>query len=55
VRKGKPGIIGLPSELSNSDVDLVLTNFVSKHNSLECLGKAIKISEEEVAKIKKRR
>lgn len=55
VRKERPGIIGIPSSLSNNDIDLVLTDFVSKHNPLECLGRAMKITEEDVAKIKKRR
>lgn len=54
VKKGKPGIIALPSALSNKDVDLVLTDFVSKNNPLNYYGKAIKINDNDVEKIKKR-
>ncbi len=53
VKKGKPGIIALPANLSNDDIDLVLTDFISKNNPQNCYGKAIKINEEVVEKIKK--
>ncbi|MBI2025894.1 MAG: DUF5615 family PIN-like protein [Candidatus Levybacteria bacterium] len=29
VKKDKPGIIGIPSQLTNADIDAVLTKFVS--------------------------
>jgi len=43
----------IPSSLSNEDIDLILSNFVSKHNSAECLGQAIKITQGDAAIIKK--
>ena len=55
VRSNRPGIIGLPSSLSNDDIDLVLAEYVSKHDPLECLGTVIKITHGDVAKIKKNR
>lgn len=50
-----PGIIGIPSYLSNNDIDLILSDFISKHDPEKCFGKAIKITESEVLKIKKHR
>jgi len=44
VKRGKPGIIGIPSQLTNADVDAILTRFVSINNADDCIGKAIKIT-----------
>lgn len=37
------------------DIDLVLSDFVSKHHPQEFFGKAVKINEEDALKIKKYR
>lgn len=47
VKKGKPGIIGIPSQLNNADIDAILTKFVSFNEVDECMGKAIKIPSNE--------
>lgn len=43
VKKGKPGIIGLPSQLTNDEIDQILSKFISKNKAEDCYGKAIKI------------
>lgn len=43
VRKGKPGTIGIESQLSNNEIDEGVTNFLSGKNPDDFLGKAIKI------------
>ncbi len=53
VQKGRPGIIGLPADVSNEEIDLMLTDFVSKYNPDNYLGKAIKIPESRLNKIKR--
>lgn len=44
VKPTKPGIIGIPSQLTNADIDALLTKFVSVNNVKDCIGKAIKIT-----------
>lgn len=43
VKKDKPGIIGIPSQLTNAEIDAVLTKFVSFNTVENCIGKAIKV------------
>lgn len=43
VKKEKPGIISIPSQLTNADIDAVLTKFVTINTVEKCMGKAIKI------------
>jgi predicted nuclease of predicted toxin-antitoxin system len=42
VKKGKPGIIAIPSELSNQEIDLLLCNFLSMKNPDDYTGLAVK-------------
>ena len=44
VKKKRPGIIGIPSQLNNEKMDEVLAKFVSENTVDECIGKGIKIS-----------
>lgn len=43
VKSHKPGIIGIPSQLTNADIDALLTKFVSLNRVEDCIGKSIKI------------
>jgi len=43
VKSGKPGIIGIPSQLTNADIDALLSRFVSLNKVEDCIGKGIKI------------
>ena len=43
IKQDKPGIIGIRSQLTNADVDAVLSKFVSVNNVEDCIGKALKI------------
>ena len=43
IKKGKPGIIGIRSQLTNADIDALLSRFVSVNKVKDCIGKAIKI------------
>ncbi len=43
IKRDKPGIIGIRSQLTNADIDAVLSKFVSINNVEDCIGKAIKI------------
>jgi predicted nuclease of predicted toxin-antitoxin system len=43
VKPGKPGIIGIPSQLTNADIDALLTRFVSLNMAEDCIGIGIKI------------
>jgi len=43
VRNGKPGIIGIESQLSNDEIDRKVTRFLSGKDPDDFLGKAIKI------------
>ena len=43
VKRDKPGIIGIPSQLTNADIDAILTKFVTINKVEDCVGKAIKI------------
>jgi len=43
VKEGKPGIIGIESQLANNEIDYLVSDFVSKNNPEDYIGKAIKI------------
>lgn len=43
IKPNKPGIIGVRSQLTNADIDALLTKFVSINRAENCMGKAIKI------------
>ncbi|MBI2033358.1 MAG: DUF5615 family PIN-like protein [Candidatus Levybacteria bacterium] len=43
VQKGKPGVIGIQSQLSNEQIDKVVCTFISEKNPDDFIGKAIKI------------
>lgn len=43
VKKGKPGIIGIESQLSNKEIDALVTKFIVNKNPDDYVGKAIKI------------
>lgn len=43
VRHGKPSVIGINSQLSNENIDKLVTDFISGKNPGDFLGKAIKI------------
>ncbi|MBI2330478.1 DUF5615 family PIN-like protein [Candidatus Daviesbacteria bacterium] len=43
VMPGKPGIIGIESQLSNDDIDKLVANFLSNKNPEDYMGKATKI------------
>lgn len=43
VKPGKPGIIGIESQLSNDDIDKLVTNFLSDKNPEDFKGKATKV------------
>lgn len=43
IKPHKPGIIGIRSQLTNADIDALLTRFVSINRAENCIGKAIKI------------
>ena len=43
VKRGKPGIIGIESQLSNKDIDQKVTNFIADKNPEDYVGKAVNI------------
>ncbi|MBI5620826.1 DUF5615 family PIN-like protein [Candidatus Gottesmanbacteria bacterium] len=43
VKKGKPGVIAIPSELSNQEVDQLLCQFLSMKNPDDYMGSAVKV------------
>ena len=43
VKARKPGIIGIPSQLTNADIDALLTKFVRLNKVEDCIGKGINI------------
>lgn len=43
VKAGKPGIFGIESQLTNDQIDYLVTNFLKGKNPDEYLGKAVKI------------
>ncbi len=45
IKKGKPGIIALPSELSNQEIDQLLCQFLSMKNPADYAGFAVKVNE----------
>jgi len=44
VRKDKPGIIGIESQLTNDEIDKKVSDFVSGKNPKDYFGKAVKVS-----------
>lgn len=44
IKPDKPGIIGIPSQLTNADIDALLAKFVSLNTVKDYIGKAIKIN-----------
>lgn len=55
VVKGKPGVIGIPADLSLETIDKLLVLFVTEHRVEDCLGQPIKLHEQDVLKAKKRK
>lgn len=43
VKKGRPGIIGIESQLSNVEIDELVSDFITGKNPADYLGQAIKI------------
>ena len=43
VKIGKPGILGIESQLSNKEIDTLVSDFISGKNPDDYIGKAIKI------------
>ncbi len=43
VKKNKPGVIGIESQLSNEEIDKKVSEFLSKKNPDDYMGKDIKI------------
>ena len=43
VKKDKPGIIGIESQLTNKEIDIKVTMFIHDKNPKDYFGKAIKI------------
>jgi len=43
VKKGNPGIIAIPSELSNQEIDQLVCNFLSMKNPDDYTGSAVKV------------
>ena len=43
VKHGKPGVIGINSQLSNENIDKLVVKFISGKNPDDFLGKAIRI------------
>lgn len=43
IKKEKPGIIGIESQLSNKEIDRLVSKFISGKNPDDFVGKAIKI------------
>lgn len=43
VKRGKPGIIGIESQLTNNNIDIKLTTFLADKDPLDYIGKAISI------------
>ncbi|MBI2334968.1 DUF5615 family PIN-like protein [Candidatus Daviesbacteria bacterium] len=44
VRKDKPGIIGIESQLTNEEIDKKVSDFISGKNPQDYFGKAVKVS-----------
>jgi len=44
VEKNKPGIFGLESQLTNEQIDKLVTNFLSRRDPVDYIGKATRIS-----------
>lgn len=43
VHAGKPGSLTIPAELSNEEIDTVLSNFLKEKNPDEYMGKSVRI------------
>ena len=43
VQKGKPGIIGIESQLTNRDIDALVSDFLTGKDPDDYIGKAMKI------------
>lgn len=43
VRVGKAGVIGIPSQQTNDEIDKLVSDFISDKNPDDFIGKAIKI------------
>lgn len=43
VKSGKPGILGIESQLSNEQIDSIVSTFISSKNPADYMGKAVKI------------
>lgn len=43
VKAGRPGIIGIESQLTNEQIDKLVSDFVSRNDPKNFLGKAIKL------------
>ena len=44
VKSGKPGIIGIESQMTNQEIDKKVCKFISGKNPQDFLGRAVKIS-----------
>lgn len=49
----RPGIIAIPGELSNEDIDLLLSDFVTSHSPDDHYGRATKLSADSLNKLRK--
>lgn len=45
VKTNNPGVIGIESQLSNQEIDRLVTDFVMKNNHARCMGKTFRIIE----------
>lgn len=43
VKKGQPGVIGIESQLTNKEIDQIVSDFISDKNPEDFRGKAVKI------------
>lgn len=43
VQKEKPGVIGIDSQLTNDEIDMLIVEFISGKNPQDFIGKAVKI------------
>ena len=43
VRKGQPGVLGIESQLTNNDIDQIVSDFISNKDPEDFRGKAVKI------------
>ncbi len=50
IKKGEPGIIGIESQLSNQEIDKLVSNFIRDKNPDDFREKAIKLTEGKIKK-----